>query len=98
MSKKIFIHNTFLIAILLLVFFIQLSCSDRKASEIYELAEFEELQMNYDHAIELYQDIVTKYPNAEIALQASQKVSELKNKKQLIMNDRQTSKAGEKKK
>ncbi len=53
-------------------------CSDKKAREKYETAQFEELQKNYVHARELYQEIIKKYPESEYAKEASQRLKELK--------------------
>ena len=55
-------------------------CSDKKAREKYETAQFEELQKNYVHARELYQEITKKYPESEYAKEASQRLEVLKNK------------------
>jgi len=55
-------------------------CSDKKAREKYETAQFEELQKNYVHARELYQEIIKKYPESEYAKEASQRLKELKNR------------------
>ena len=54
-------------------------CSDKKAREKYETAQFEELQKNYVHAKELYQEIIKKYPESEYAKEASQRLKALKN-------------------
>jgi outer membrane protein assembly factor BamD (BamD/ComL family) len=55
-------------------------CSDKKAREKYETAQFEELQKNYVHARELYQEIIKKYPESEYAKEASQRLKALKNR------------------
>ena len=61
--------------------FIFFSCSDNKAKEIYELAEFEELQMNYDHAEELYNEVIKKYPDTDLASKSAEKLPELQKKR-----------------
>ncbi len=38
------------------------SCSEKKAKEIFEVAQFEELQKNQEHAVQLYEEIIKKYP------------------------------------
>jgi len=57
------------------------SCSGSKASEMFETAKFEELQNNREHATELYEEIVKKYPDSEQAKKAKERLSELKQKK-----------------
>ena len=47
------------------------ACSEKKAREMYETAEFEELQKNFVHARKLYQEIIEKYPNTEYSRKAS---------------------------
>ena len=52
-------------------------CSDKKAREKYETAQFEELQKNYVHARELYQEIIKKYPETAYAKEASERLKAL---------------------
>jgi len=56
------------------------SCSGKKAEEMYETAQFEELQTNYDHARQLYQEIIKKYPESEYAAQAADRLNALQEK------------------
>ena len=42
------------------------------AGELYETAQFEELQRNTKHARELYQEILRKYPDAPEAAKAKE--------------------------
>ena len=64
--------------LLLICFAIALSgCSD-KAEELFETAKLEELQNAHDHAIELYQEIVDKYPESEYAQKAKERLSKMK--------------------
>ena len=66
------------IVLLLICFAIALSgCSD-KAEELFETAKLEELQNARDHAIELYQEIVDKYPESEYAQKAKERLSKMK--------------------
>jgi TolA-binding protein len=51
--------------------------AERAAQETYELAQFEQKQGNAEHARELYQDIVTKYPDTSWAEKARAGLSEL---------------------
>ena len=57
-----------------------LSCSGKKAEEMYETAQFEELQKNYPHARQLYQEIIEKYPESEFSKKASDRLNALKDK------------------
>lgn len=52
-------------------------CSDNRAKEKYETAQFEELQKNYVHAKQLYQEIIEKYPESDYAEQASERLKTL---------------------
>ena len=66
---------------LIVVFALALSgCSGSKASEMFETAKFEELQNNKPHAIELYEEIVKKYPDSEQAKKARERLAELQKK------------------
>jgi TolA-binding protein len=47
------------------------------AGELYETAQFEELQRNTTHARELYQEIVTKYPSSPEAAKAKERLQAL---------------------
>jgi len=53
-------------------------CSVNGASELFETAKFEELQNNKEHAMQLYQDIIRKYPQSEFADKAKERLSDLK--------------------
>jgi len=55
-----------------------LSCSGDNASELFETAKFEELQNNRKHAVQLYEDIIKKYPQSEYADKAKERLSALK--------------------
>ena len=48
-------------------------CAEQKAGEIYEIAQFEELQENRTHAIQLYNKIIFKYPETEVASKAKKR-------------------------
>jgi outer membrane protein assembly factor BamD (BamD/ComL family) len=66
-----------IVTVLLLAFS---SCSGKKAEERYETAQFEELQKNYVHARQLYEEIVAKYPKSEYAVKASERLKALEGK------------------
>ncbi|MBI5102254.1 MAG: hypothetical protein HZB33_10520 [Nitrospirae bacterium] len=50
------------------------ACSNR-ASELMGTAKFEELQNNRAHAVELYREIVAKYPDSPEAKEAASRLS-----------------------
>ena len=54
------------------------ACTDNRAGELYETAQFEELQQNAEHATQLYEEIVNKYPESEFAVKAKDRLAELK--------------------
>ncbi len=56
------------------------ACGGEKASELYETAKFEELQNNREHAIQLYEQIIVRYPNSEYAPKAKERIDALKKK------------------
>ena len=55
-------------------------CSDKKAREKYETAQFEELQNNNEHAEELYRKIIKEHPESEYAKKAKERLLELEDK------------------
>ncbi|MFH1672360.1 MAG: hypothetical protein ABIF87_02885 [Pseudomonadota bacterium] len=67
-----------IILMLLLIVGLAISgCSDNKAQELYETAQFEELQDNEDHARQLYQEIVKEHPDSKYAQNAQERLSVL---------------------
>jgi outer membrane protein assembly factor BamD (BamD/ComL family) len=56
------------------------SCSGKKAEETYETARFEELQKNYVHARQLYEEILEKYPKSEYAAKATERLRAIEGK------------------
>ena len=56
-------------------------CSGNNAKELFETAQFEELQNNRDHAIKLYREIIEKDPESEYAGKARKRLDELKQTK-----------------
>jgi len=52
-------------------------CAEQKAGEIYEIAQFEELQENWKHANQLYKEIIFKYPETEVASKAKKQLAKL---------------------
>jgi len=59
--------------------FALLACSGNQgeARELFETAQFEELQKNNDHARQLYKDILKRYPKSEYAKKAEVKLAAL---------------------
>ena len=61
----------YFILILIIIFTFSLSaCSGNKAAEMFDTAKFEEVQNNKEHAIQLYEEIIKKYPDSEYAKKA----------------------------
>lgn len=59
-----------------LLFLFIVGCSDGP-QQLFETAELEMLQTNYPHATRLYQEIVTRHPDSELAEQARIRLREL---------------------
>ncbi len=57
------------------------ACTGNSDKELFETAKFEEVQNNKEHAKELYEEIVKKYPKSEYAKKAEERLEELKEKK-----------------
>ncbi|KAF0219524.1 MAG: hypothetical protein FD174_1984 [Geobacteraceae bacterium] len=53
-------------------------CAGDKGKELFETAQFEEKQGNRPHAVQLYAEIVKKYPGSELAKKAEERLSVLK--------------------
>jgi TolA-binding protein len=67
-------------AMLILFMFLAISlsgCSGNRAAELFETAQFEEVQNNQEHAKQLYSEIIAKYPESEYAKKAKERLSEL---------------------
>lgn len=56
------------------------ACSGKKAEEMFETAQFEEVQRNVVHARQLYLEILEKYPESEYAHKAAERLEALKDK------------------
>ena len=56
-------------------------CGGDGAQEVFETAQFEERQNNPAHARELYQEILTRYPNSPYAKKAEERLRALDKKK-----------------
>jgi len=55
------------------------ACSGNEAASLYETARLEEKQNSLDHARQLYEEILRKYPNAEVAADAKKRLDALGN-------------------
>lgn len=57
------------------------ACAQDGGKELFDTAKFEELQNNKEHARELYEEVMKKYPKSEYARKAEERLRELKEKK-----------------
>lgn len=55
-------------------------CAGDKGKELYDTAQFEEKQRNNEHARQLYEEIVKKYPGTEFAAKAAERLQVIKGK------------------
>ena len=69
MMKSMFCSLSLVCAVALL------SCSADKAVELFETAQFEELQNNNEHARQIYEDIIDKYPQSDSARKAEERLT-----------------------
>jgi TolA-binding protein len=76
--KKRSILTSFFLTILLAI--VLAACSGQKASELYDTAKFEELQNNREHAMQLYEQIIVRYPSSDYAVKAKERLDMLKTK------------------
>ena len=53
-------------------------CNADKGKELFDTAQFEEKQNNKPHAIKLYEELIAKHPDSELAKKAQERLSELK--------------------
>jgi len=60
-----------------------LGCSsgESKAKELFETAQFEEKQNNFEHASKLYAEIIQKFPDTEVSKDATKRLLALKSHK-----------------
>ncbi len=54
------------------------ACSADQAKDLFETAQFEELQNNREHAEQLYKEIVSKYPESPYSRKAEERLEEFK--------------------
>jgi len=70
-----------LVILILVCSFAFYACSQDRDKELFDTAKFEELQNNKEHARELYEEVMKKYPNSEYARKAEERLKELKEKR-----------------
>ena len=70
-----------IITIFMILAFALSGCSEKKARELFETAQLEEIQKNYEHAGQLYNEIIKKYPETDYAKRAEERMSALKEDK-----------------
>lgn len=54
------------------------ACSGKGAQELYDTAQFEEKQNNLEHATKLYEEIVAKHPQSELAARAKERLDAIR--------------------
>ena len=71
-----------IILIIMMVLTLALSgCSGEKAAkDLLDTAKLEELQNNTEHARQLYEEIVSKYPDTQYAKTARERLKDLEKK------------------
>ena len=74
-------RSTLMSFVLMITLAIMLAaCSGQKASELYDTAKFEELQNNREHAIQIYEQLIDRYPSSDYVLKAKERIDVLKKK------------------
>jgi TolA-binding protein len=81
--KHVIVFST----ILSLFFLSGCSNDGAKAEELFETAQFEELQKNQDHARELYKEIMEKYSDTKFAGKAKIKLTAMGNQSLNILGN-----------
>ncbi len=67
------------VLVLAVIFLFAVSgCSGSNAKELFDTAQFEELQNNKEHAVQLYEEIIKKHPKSEYAKKSQERLSKLK--------------------
>jgi hypothetical protein len=70
--------NRLMSILMVISMFLVAGCSLDKGKELYDTAQFEEKQHNSEHACQLYEELVKKFPGTEFADKASQRLQILK--------------------
>ncbi len=66
-----------ILAFMMVVALAVTGCTGNSAGELFETAEFEELQKNNTHAAELYREILEKHPDSHYAGKARERLKVL---------------------
>ena len=66
-----------ILALMLVILMAVAGCTGNNAGEIFETAEFEELQKNHAHAAQLYREILEKHPDSKYAGEARERLNVL---------------------
>jgi len=69
--------NYFIVSLLVAVMLMAAGCARAKGKELFETAQFEETQHNREHALQLYREIIGKYPGSEYAEKAGKRIAEI---------------------
>ena len=71
------ISGKFVILLMITVALVVSACAVENGEGLYETAQFEELQNNPEHARELYEELIEKYPDSEYAGKSKARISAL---------------------
>jgi outer membrane protein assembly factor BamD (BamD/ComL family) len=63
--------------LLLLGILLTAGCAGEKGKDLFETARFEEQQHNQEHAVQLYREILKKYPESSFAEKAGKRLAEI---------------------
>lgn len=74
-------RTTILVQLLAALLLTGCTSGEKKASELLETARFEEKQNNREHASQLYNEIIQKYPGSPASKNAAARLDELKHLK-----------------
>ncbi len=70
-----------LVAIVLTCSVFGCSSGDSKARELFDTAQFEEKQNNFDHAVTLYEELIKKFPESPVSKDAANRLKVLRSRK-----------------
>ena len=66
------------LVLMILLAITSFGCSSSAPGDLFDTAKLEELQDNHEHAMELYQQIIEKYPESEYAKQSKERLTKMK--------------------
>ena len=78
-NQDIFMKKIIVIFVILSAF-MSSGCSLNDAGDMFETAQFEEVQNNKEHAEELYRKIIREYPESEYAKKSHERLLALEDK------------------